>query len=398
MARVDFDTPINRFGTHCVKWDMMQTLYGIPHDRGLAMWVADMEFRPPQVVQDALQKMLDHGVYGYFGDESRYLEALTWWMENRHGWKIDPAHIFTTHGLVNAVGLALQAFTQPGDGVVLMTPVYHAFARVIRASGREVVECALKNDTSAGGAGRYVLDIAAWDAQLTGRETMLILCSPHNPGGRVWTGDELRQIADFAKRHDLILVSDEIHFDLTFPGHKHHVMAKACPDIQDRLVMLTATTKTFNIAGAHTGNVIIADPQLRARFAAVMGALGISPNSFGMHMVTAACSPEGADWVDQLMTYIDGNRRLFDAGIAAIPGLKSMPLEATYLSWVDYSGTGLSKADMLARVEGQAAIATNHGDSFGKGGESFLRFNIAAPRAQVEEAITRLQAVFADLQ
>src|SRR5690606_22990180 len=134
----------------------------------------------------------DHGIYGYFGDESRYLEAHRWWMETRHGWKIDPAHVFTTHGLVNAVGLCLQAFTKAGDGVVLMTPVYHAFARVIRASGREVVECGLKSE-----AGRYVLDIAAWDAQLTGRETMLILCSPHNPGGRVWTPAELREIADF---------------------------------------------------------------------------------------------------------------------------------------------------------------------------------------------------------
>ncbi|MCL4066467.1 pyridoxal phosphate-dependent aminotransferase [Pseudomonas sp. GX19020] len=393
MTRSDFDTPINRFGSHCVKWDMMETLYGIPHDRGLAMWVADMEFRPPAAVQTALQNMLDHGIYGYFGDERPYLEALTWWMETRHGWKPDPSHIFTTHGLVNAVGLCLQAFTQPGDGVVLMTPVYHAFARTIRASGREVVECALNNN-----AGRYELDIAAWDAQLTGRETMLILCSPHNPGGRVWTASELREIADFARRHDLILVSDEIHFDLTYPGQRHIVMPNAAPDITDRLVMLTATTKTFNIAGAHIGNVIIADEGLRRKFAAVMSAIGISPNSFGMHMVTAACSPEGAAWVDALMTYLDGNRQLFDAAVNAIPGLKSMPLEATYLSWVDFSGTGLSKAEMLARVETQAAIATNHGDSFGKGGESFIRFNIAAPRAQIEEAIARLQGVFADLQ
>ncbi|SEB38680.1 MalY/PatB family protein [Rhodobacter sp. 24-YEA-8] len=393
MTRSDFDTPINRFGSHCVKWDMMETLYGIPHDRGLAMWVADMEFRPPAAVQTALQNMLDHGIYGYFGDERPYLEALTWWMETRHGWKPDPSHIFTTHGLVNAVGLCLQAFTQPGDGVVLMTPVYHAFARTIRASGREVVECALNNN-----AGRYELDIAAWDAQLTGRETMLILCSPHNPGGRVWTAAELREIADFATRHDLILVSDEIHFDLTYPGQRHIVMPNAAPDVSDRLVMLTATTKTFNIAGAHIGNVIIADEVLRKKFASVMGAIGISPNSFGMHMVTAACSPEGAAWVDDLMTYLDGNRQLFDAAVNAIPGLKSMPLEATYLSWVDFSGTGLSKSEMLARVETQAAIATNHGDSFGKGGENFIRFNIAAPRVQIEEAITRLQGVFADLQ
>ena len=387
-----FDTPVNRLGTHCVKWDMMQPLYGISPQDGLAMWVADMEFPPPAAVQRALEQMTAHGIYGYFGDESRYLDAIRWWMESRHGWAIDPSHIFTTHGLVNGTGLCVDAFTQPGDGVVLMTPVYHAFARVIRAAGREVVECPLALED-----GRYRMDFTAWDAQMTGREKMLILCSPHNPGGRVWTLDELQAAADFCCRHDLILVSDEIHHDLLYPGQKHHVMAKL-EGIADRLVMMTAATKTFNIAGSHTGNVIIADPDLRKRFAARMGALGLSPNSFGLHMVTAAYSPEGAEWVDALMAYLDGNRRLFDDGLAAIPGLKSMPLEATYLAWVDFSGTGMEPAEFTARVEKGAKIAANHGDTFGKGGESFLRFNIAAPRSQVAEAVARLQKAFADLQ
>ena len=387
-----FDTQVNRLGTHCVKWDMMQPLYGISPQDGLAMWVADMEFRPPAAVQRALEKMTAHGIYGYFGDESRYLDAIRWWMETRHGWTVDPSHIFTTHGLVNGTGLCVDAFTQPGDGVVLMTPVYHAFARVIRAAGREVVECPLALED-----GRYRMDFTAWDAQMTGREKMLILCSPHNPGGRVWTLDELQATADFCRRHDLILVSDEIHHDLLYPGQKHHVMAKL-EGIADRLVMMTAATKTFNIAGSHTGNVIIADPDLRKRFAARMGALGLSPNSFGLHMVTAAYSPEGAEWVDALMAYLDGNRRLFDDGLAVIPGLKSMPLEATYLAWVDFSGTGMTPAEFTARVEKGAKIAANHGETFGKGGESFLRFNLAAPRSQVAEAVARLQDSFADLQ
>jgi len=176
------------------------------------------------------------------------------------------------------------------------------------------------------------------------------------------------------------------------------VMANAAPDIADRLVMMTATTKTFNIAGAHIGNVIIADPALRARFATRMNAMGISPNSFGMHMATAAYSPEGARWVDDLMRYLDGNRRLFDDGINAIPGLRSMPLEATYLAWVDFSGTGMAPAEFTARVEQTAKIATNHGSSFGSGGETFLRFNIACPRAQVADAVARLQKAFGDLQ
>ncbi|MFL9503715.1 MalY/PatB family protein [Pseudogemmobacter blasticus] len=390
---MNFDTPINRKGTHCVKWDMMESLYGVSADTGIAMWVADMEFRPPQSVQRALEKMLSHGVYGYFGDDRPYLEAIRWWMDSRHGWQVDPSHIFTTHGLVNGTGLCIDAFTQPGDGVVLMTPVYHAFARTIRAAGRRVVDCHLKTVN-----GRYEMDFDAWDAQMTGAEKMLILCSPHNPGGRVWTLAELQATADFCRRHNLILVSDEIHHDLVFPGQTHHVMAKAVPEIADRLVMMTAATKTFNIAGAHTGNVIIADPALRQRFADRMMALGISSNSFGMHMVTAAYSPEGAEWVDALVAYLDGNRRLFDAGVNAIPGLRSMPLEATYLAWVDFAGTGMTKAEILNRVQKQAQIAPNHGDSFGPGGETFLRLNLAAPRAQVAEAVDRLQKVFADLQ
>jgi cysteine-S-conjugate beta-lyase len=277
--------------------------------------------------------------------------------------------------------------------VVLMTPVYHAFARVIKAAGRQVVECPL-----ALRDGRHEMDFATWDGLMDGTARMLILCSPHNPGGRVWTVDELRGVADFCVRHDLVLVSDEIHHDLVFPGQKHTVMPLAVPGIADRLVMMTAPTKTFNIAGAHTGNVIIPDAALRARFADRLNALGISPNSFGLHMATAAYSPEGAVWVDALMAYLEENRRVFDAGVNAIPGVRSMPLEATYLAWVDFSGLGMEPAEFIRRVEKDAKIAANHGASFGTGGEQSLRFNIAAPRAQIEEAVARLQRAFADLQ
>jgi cysteine-S-conjugate beta-lyase len=388
-----FDTPISRIGSHSSKWDMLQPLYGLSPDEGLAMWVADMEFRPPQVVQTALEKMLAHGVYGYFGDDHAYLDAIRWWMANRHDWDVAREWIFTTHGLVNGTALCIHSYTQPGDGVILMTPVYHAFARIIKAAGREVVECplALKD-------GLAQLDIAGWEAKLTGREKMLILCSPHNPGGRVWTVEELRQIADFCVRHDLILISDEIHHDLVYPGQKHCVMPLAAPEISDRLVMMSATTKTFNIAGAHIGNVIIADPALRKIFAGTMDAMGISPNSFGMHMATAAYSPEGAAWVDALMRYLDGNRTVFDQGIAKIPGLRSTRLEATYLAWVDFSGTGMARQEFIDRVQKTAKIATNYGASFGSGGESYLRFNLGCPRAHVVEAVARLQRAFADLQ
>jgi cystathionine beta-lyase len=389
-----FDEEIDRVGTHCAKWDKMEGLYGVSPQDGLAMWVADMDFRPPECVQAALQSVTDHGVYGYFGGEEDYTAAIGWWMDTRHGWKIDPSWIFSTHGLVNGTGLCVQTYTNPGEGVVLFTPVYHAFARVIKAAGRTVVECPLVQDET----GTYRMDFDAYDAQMTGSEKMVILCSPHNPGGRVWTKDELQGVADFCKRHDLILVSDEIHHDLVMPGHSHTPMTLVDENIMDRLVMMTASTKTFNIAGSHIGNVIIPDDALRAKFAQTMGGLGISPNSFGLFMATAAYSPEGAAWVDELVTYLDGNRRLLDEGLNAIPGLASMDMQSTYLAWVDFAGTGMDRAEFTRRVEQDAKIAANHGTTFGKGGESFLRFNFATPRARIVEAVERMQAAFSDLQ
>jgi cystathionine beta-lyase len=337
--------------------------------------------------------MHGHGIYGYYGDDRSYYEAICWWMKTRHNWEIDPTWIFSTHGLVNGMAMCVDCYTQPGDGVILMTPVYHSFFRVLKASGREVVECSLANN-----AGRYEMDFETWDTQLTGNEKMLVLCSPHNPGGRVWSRDELRGVAAFAKRHDLILVSDEIHHDLTFPGQTHIPMTEIDGDITDRLIMMTASTKTFNIAGAHTGNVIIPDPHLRAQFGQRMTALGLSPNRFGLLMAEAAYSPEGANWVDELMAYIEGNKVLFDATIAEIKGVTSMPLDATYLAWVDFSGTGMARHEFTERVEKDARIAVNHGTTFGAGGASYLRFNIATPRSRIQEACTRLRAAFRDLQ
>lgn len=398
-AEPDFDEVIDRRGTHCSKWDDMQAAYGVPAEggpteAGLAMWVADMDFRPPEAVQRAVRAHADHGIFGYPGANPPYLAAIVWWMENRHGWHIQPEWVLTCSGLVNGVAMALQAYTQPGDRVIVMSPVYHAFGRVIRASGRELVELPL-----AVSEGVYQMDWETWQARLTGSERMLILCSPHNPGGRVWSPDELRAVARFCQQNDLILLSDDIHCDLVLPGSpRHHMIATLVPEISDRLVTLTAATKTFNIAGAHIGNAIIADPGLRKRFRDALMANGISPGFMGMDMVAAAYSPEGAAWVDALTAYLDGNRKLFDAGIARIPGLRSMPLQATYLSWVDFSGTGMDPAEFTRRVERDALIAANHGATFGTGGETWLRFNLATPRARVAEAVARLERAFADLQ
>ena len=390
---MDFDEVIDRRGTHSSKWDTMEELYGVSPDSGLSMWVADMDFRAPKIIQEKLHGINSHGIYGYYGDYKEYNNSIKWWMKNRHNWEIDTSWIFTTHGLVNGTGLCIDAFTKPGDGIILFTPVYYQFSNLVEAARRKVVECPLKLIDN-----HYHFDFVAYERNLSGNEKMVILCSPHNPGGRVWTKNELQEVAKFAKKHDLVLVSDEIHHDLVYPNKSHTVMPIANPSVCDRLVMMTATTKTFNIAGAHSGNVIIPHPNLRQKFSQRIKALGISPNSFGLFMATAAYSPEGAQWLDELLHYIDGNRVIFDKEVNKIPGLSSMPLEGTYLAWVDFSGTGMEEEEFIYRVQEKAKIAVNHGSTFGTGGEKFLRFNLATPRTLVVEATKRLKDAFSDLQ
>lgn len=390
---MDFDEVIDRRGTHSSKWDSMEELYGVSPDSGLSMWVADMDFRAPKIIQEKLHEINSHGIYGYYGDYKEYNNSIKWWMKNRHNWEIDTSWIFTTHGLVNGTGLCIDAFTKPGDGIILFTPVYYQFSNLVEAARRKVVECPLKLIDN-----HYHFDFVAYERNLSGDEKMVILCSPHNPGGRVWTKNELQEVAKFAKKHDLVLVSDEIHHDLVYPNKSHTVMPIADPSVCDRLVMMTATTKTFNIAGAHSGNVIIPNPNLRQKFSQRIKALGISPNSFGLFMATAAYSPEGAQWLDELLHYIDGNRVIFDREVNKIPGLSSMPLEGTYLAWVDFSGTGMEEEEFIYRVQEKAKIAVNHGSTFGTGGEKFLRFNLATPRTLVVEATKRLKDAFSDLQ
>ena len=390
---MDFDEVIDRRGTHSSKWDTMEELYGVSPDNGLSMWVADMDFRAPKIIQEKLHGINSHGIYGYYGDYKEYNNSIKWWMKNRHNWEIDTSWIFTTHGLVNGTGLCIDAFTKPGDGIILFTPVYYQFSNLVEAARRKVVECPLKLIDN-----HYHFDFVAYERNLSGDEKMVILCSPHNPGGRVWTKTELQEVAKFAKKHDLVLVSDEIHHDLVYPNKSHTVMPIADPSVCDRLVMMTATTKTFNIAGAHSGNVISPHPNLRQKFSQRIKALGISPNSFGLFMATAAYSPEGAQWLDELLHYIDGNRVIFDKKVNKIPGLSSMPLEGTYLAWVDFSGTGMEEKEFIYRVQEKAKIAVNHGSTFGTGGEKFLRFNLATPRTLVVEATKRLKDAFSDLQ
>ncbi len=390
---MSFNTPIDRRNTACTKWDLMEKLFGVSPDDGLAMWTADSDYPTAPCVLEALQQAVNHGVFGYRLEDSAYLDAIAWWMKTRHGWDIETDWILTTQGLGNAIALCLDVWSAPGDAAAIFTPVYHEFAIRVNKAGRRVTECPLKREGDT-----YVLDLDDAQNRLTGAEKLLIWCSPQNPSGRVWTAEELRAVAAFARKNGMLFISDEIHHDLVYAGHEFVPMAVAAPDQMDNTVYLTAASKTFNIAGQRTGNMIIPDEKLRADMRARLNMLDYKPSGLGIAMITAAYSPQGAEWADAQVAHLQTNREIFDAGINAIPGVWSMPLQATYLGWVDFSGTGMSHDEIAARIRDVAKIAVSPGPTFGAGGETFMRFNLATQTSVVQEAVARMKAAFADLQ
>jgi len=388
-----FDDPIDRHGTRSTKWDQMEKYFGVPDDNGLAMWTADSDYPTAACVRDALHAAADHGVFGYSWEYPEYLDAIRWWMKNRHGWAIDPEWILTAQGLGNAVALSIGVWSEPGDAVAIFTPVYHEFAAKTKRAGRTVTECPLTREGDT-----YVLDLDRAQRCLTGREKLLIWCSPQNPTGRVWTRDELRAVSDFARKNRLVLVCDEIHHDLVYPGNTFLPMDVAAPEGREWTVCLTAASKTFNIAGQRTGNMIIPDDKLRAAMKQRLASLDYKPSALGVRMIEAAYCPEGAAWVDAQMVHLDSTRKIFDRGINALPGVSSLPLQSTYLAWVDFAGTGMTFEDFHTRIRDVAKIAASPGPSFGTGGEHCMRFNLATQRSRVEDAVARMQHAFSDLQ
>ncbi len=388
-----FNKPNDRRGRHSSKWDVLESKFDVPSADGIAMWTADSDYPTAPCVLRAMQAAVDHGVFGYWTDNTEYLAAIQWWMKTRHGWDIDTDWILTCQGLGNAIALCIDVWTEPGDRVVTFNPVYHEFEFKIRKTGRVPVQCPLKREGDS-----YNLDLEDAQSRLDGSEKLLIFCSPQNPSGRIWSAEELRQVAEFAEKNDLIVVADEIHHDFIYPGHTFVPYDVAAKDARDRSVILTASSKTFNIAGLKTGNIIIPDAILREAMAQRLRSLDYSPNRMGLEMVTAAYTPEGAEWVDAQIEHLIENRRIFDDAVNAIPGVRSLPLASTYLAWVDFSGTGMSFEEVSRRVRKDARIAPSPGPEFGPGGETFQRFNLATQAYRVEEAAKRLQEAFSDLQ
>ena len=356
---------------------------------GLPTWTSP----PPPGVTEALAAEIERATHGYYADTGSWAKALVGWMERRHGLTLDPAWVSQTPGVVSGLGLILQAVTEPGDEVVLFPPAYHAFRRIILANGRRILDAELVETE-----GRYVMDLDALGRMLTPRTKIVFFCSPHNPGGTVWSAGEIRALAAFCMERDLILVSDEIHCDLVFDGAKHTPTLIAAPEVADRLITCLAATKTFNLAGAHVGACVTSNAALKKQIDARISACGLgSYNSFGM-IATEAAWRTGELWLDALLPYLAESRDVFDARIeAAAPGARSMRLDATYLAWVDFSGSG--SVARGGRRPGSRAVHISfraRATQFGPGGETWLRFNIATPRPILEEALQRLEDTFED--
>lgn len=390
----DFDRVIGRRGTHSAKWDNIARLSGITAADAIPMWVADMDFAAPPGVTAALAEEVGRATHGYYADTGSWSEALCAWLARRHELTIDPAWVSATPGIVSGLGLILQATSEPGDEVVVFPPAYHAFRKIILANDRRILDAQLVES-----GGRYRMDLPALRAKLTPRTKVIFFCSPHNPGGTVWSREEICALATFAAEHDLILVSDEIHSDLVYPGARHVPTLAAAPEVADRLITCVAATKTFNIAGAHVGACITSNASLRRRLDARIAASGLgSYNTFGM-IATEAAWRTGEPWLGALLPYLAGNRDLFDARVhAAIPGARSMRLHSTYLGWVDFSAVRLPAGEVAKRVKRDARIFASPGEQFGPGGDTWLRFNLAMPRPLIEEALERLEAAFRDLR
>lgn len=382
-----FDEIIDRHNTNSYKWDFAVES-GKPADV-LPMWVADMDFRAPQAVTDALIAAAQHGVFGYTGTKRAYFDALATWMKKRFNWDVQEQWLVKTPGVVNAFTMAVRAYTKPGDAVLLQPPVYPPMHASVKSNDRRLVynELVLRD-------GRYEIDFADFEQKIASEQIrVFILCNPHNPIGRAWTLDELTRMGDICVKYGVVVVSDEIHQDLVLPQHRHHVFAALKPEFREITVTCTAPSKSFNIAGLHASNIFIEHAAMRGAFTQEMARAGIgSGNQLGLIACQAAYE-HGEEWLDELMQYIQGNVDFAREFLAAeIPQVKLIAPEATYLLWLDFRELGLSDADLLALVTEKAKLWLNDGPTFGPGGSGFQRLNAACPRVMLEQGLQRLAA------
>ena len=387
MKRYNFDEIIERKNTNSLKFDCA-SLRGLPEDT-LPLWVADMDFRAPDCVLEALQGCVDHGIFGYSEVNDSYAETVAAWFDTRFGWKPETEWLIKTPGVVYALAMAVRALTAPGDAIIIQPPVYYPFYSVVRENGRVLVE----NELIYSG-GRYSIDLADFERKIIENNVRaFILCSPHNPTGRVWTREELRELGSICRKHGVFVLSDEIHCDFAFPGHEHSVFAQACPELAERCVIFTAPSKSFNIAGLQVSNIWIPSAGIREKFRHEIDASGYSQlNSMGLAASRAAYE-KGAPWLEQCSAYMRANLDyLRDFLCERLPEIKLVEPEGTYFAWIDCSGLGLTRDGLNDLIIKRAKLWLDAGHIFGEKSEQFQRIVLACPRSTLTRALEQLEA------
>ena len=390
--KYDFDEQIERRGSDCLKYDFAVER-GMPEDI-LPLWVADMDFRTAPCITERIQKDAAFGIFGYTDSKDDYFQTLSKWYETYFNWKVEKDWLVKTPGIVFAIATAVSAFTKEGDSVLIQQPFYYPFSSVIRNNNRKLVnnELVLKE-------GRYEMDLEDFEKKIVQEKVKLfILCSPHNPVGRVWTEEELQRIGEICLKYDVKIVSDEIHSDFVYPGIVHHVLMTVDERFQDICIVCTAPSKTFNLAGLQVSNVWIPNPELRRIFEQKISAVGYSEvNMLGLHACQAAYEG-GREWLEQLKEYLKGNLDFVRNYLKEnIPQIKLIEPEGTYLVWLDCRELGLSEKELEQFIAQKAKLWLDDGIIFGKAGEGFERVNIACPRATLKEALERLKKAAATL-
>ena len=386
----DFDELLERRGTDSVKWDGVQEVWG--RDDLLPLWVADMDFRTPPFVMEALKRQLSGGVLGYTRPCADWAPAICDWLLRRHGWQVETGWISFVPGIVRAQALALLCFTRPGDRVAVMNPVYHPFFLVTQRLEREVVFSPLVLRD-----GHYHIDYARLEQDLDGCR-VLILCNPHNPGGRVWTEDELRRVADICHRRGVMVLSDEIHADLTLPGYRHHPFATVSPQAAAISLTFMAPSKAFNMPGLASSYAIAVDPGIRRRFQTFLEAGEFGEGHMLAYVGCAAAYREGEEWLGQLLAYLQGNIDFTEQFLKErIPAIGMIRPQASYLIFLDCRRLGLSQPELVNLFVDKAHLALNDGTMFGRGGEGFMRLNVGCPRSVLRRALEQLEEAVSHL-
>ena len=383
---LDFDSVIERRNTRSLKYDFA-TERGMPEDI-LPLWVADMDFRTSSYIEDALAKRAQEGVFGYSEVKTPYFEIVRDWMLRRHGWKPQEEWLVKTPGVVTALAMAVKAYTEPGDAVLIQLPVYYPFAEVIADNGRRVVS----NTLYRGEDNRYHIDFEDFEQKIIQNKIKLfLLCNPHNPVGRVWTREELIRLGDICMKHDVIVASDEIHEDFVFQG-RHKVFAGLKKEYEDRCIVCTSPSKTFNLATMVLSNIFIPNQDLRRRFRKQLDAAGISQLGVMGLIACETAYSEGEEWYLAMLEYVRGNIAYIKKYVTEnLPGVTMTEHEGTYLVWLDFSGTGLSETELEDMIVQKARLWLDGGGMFGDSGKGFQRINVACPRRILEEAMERLK-------